>query len=255
MAPDLAAGKSRRSRFFNTRCNTALIALPDRRFADLTRQSIAFITKRMGPRIERIDDASGNLGAWGADMSTDLLPRIILIALVAFLASPAHPQPAPPGQLLPNAVSIERSVVFDVTAPTGSLKETVQKGQQLLWRARRSPNDRRFELTDMSVAFLRSEAPNEVKITFAAHVSAFGWRPESDPKLEVIVRTRGGASIYAWNFAVSVRCADSNRPLSPLSQVVPSDIAANLFSSVGTVEISEYREPNAVILTARQCPT
>jgi hypothetical protein len=52
-----------------------------------------------------------------------------------------------------------------------------------------------------------------------------------------------------------VRCADSNRPLPPLSQVVPNDIAANLFNNVGTVEISEYREPNAPILTARQCPS
>ena len=185
-------------------------------------------------------------------MSTDLTPRIALIA--AFLASPAHAQPAP-GQAPPNAVSIEQSAVFDVTPVTGALKETVQNGQQLVWRARRSPNDRRFGLTDMSVAFLRSEAPTEVKITFAGHVSAFGWRPESDPKLEVIVRTRGGASIYFWNFAVSVRCADSNRPLPPLSQVVPNDLTANLFNSVGTVEISEYREPNAPILTARQCPS
>ena len=47
----------------------------------------------------------------------------------------------------------------------------------------------------------------------------------------------------------------TNRPLPPLSQVVPNDIAANLFNSVGTVEISEYREPNSPILTARQCPT
>ena len=209
----------------------------------------------MDPRIEPAGDASRNLGAAGADMSTDLIPRIALIALAAFLASPAHAQPAAPGQPPPNAVSIEQSAVFDVTPVTGALKETVQKGQQLVWRARRSPNDRRFELADMSVAFLRSEAPTEVKIIFAAHVSAFGWRPESDPKLEVIVRTRGGASIYFWNFAVSVRCADSNRPLPPLSQVVPDDIAANLFSSVGTVEISEYREPNAPILTARQCPS
>jgi hypothetical protein len=190
-----------------------------------------------------------------ADMSTDLIPRIVLIALAAFLASPAHTQPAAPGQPPPNAVSIEQSAVFDVTPATGTLKETVQKGQQLVWRARRRPNDRRFELTDMSVAFLRSEAPTEMKITFAGHVSAFGWRPESEPKLEVIVRTRGGASIYFWNFAVSVRCADSKRPLPPLSQVVPDDIATNLFNSVGTVEISEYREPNAPILTARQCPS
>ena len=188
-------------------------------------------------------------------MSTDLTPRIALIALAAFLASPAHAQPAVPGQPLPNAVSIEGSAVFDVTSASGALKETVQNGQQLVWRARRSPNDRRFALTDMSVALLRSEAPPEVKMTFAGHVSAFGWRPESDPKLQVIVRTRGGAAIYFWNFAVSVRCADSNRPLPPLSQVVPNDIAANLFNSVGAVEISEYREPNDVILTARQCPS
>jgi hypothetical protein len=38
----------------------------------------------------------------------------------------------------------------------------------------------------------------------------------------------------------------------PLSQGVPNDIAPNLFNSVGTVEISEYREPNSPILTARR---
>jgi hypothetical protein len=149
-------------------------------------------------------------------MSTDLTPRIALIALAAFFAGPAHAQQAAPGQPPPNAVSVEKSAVFDVRPASGALKE---------------------------------------KITFSGHVSAFGWRPESDPQLEVIVRTRGGASIYFWNFAVSVRCADSNRPLPPLSQVVPNDIAANLFNNVGTVEISEYREPNAPILSARQCPS
>jgi hypothetical protein len=203
----------------------------------------------------RIEPAGAMSSLRGPDMSIDLMPRIALIALAAFLARSAHAQPAAPGQPTANAVSIEQSAVFDVVSTTGTLKETVQKGQQLVWRARRSPNDRRFELTEMSVAFLRNEAPSEVKITFAGHVSAFGWRPESDPKLQVIVRTRGGASIYFWNFAVSVRCADSNRPLPPLSQVVPNDIAANLFNSVGAVEISEYREPNAPILTARQCPS
>jgi hypothetical protein len=75
-------------------------------------------------------------------------------------------------------VSVEQSAVFDITPVTGALKETVQKGQQLVWRARRSPNERRFEVTDMSVALLRNEAPGEVKITFAGHVSALGWRPE-----------------------------------------------------------------------------
>jgi len=122
-------------------------------------------------------------------------------------------QPGQTTQPPPNAVSVEQSAVFDVTPVTGTLKETVQKRQQLVWRTRRSPDERRFELTDMSVALLRNQAPGEVKITFAGHVSALGWRPEGDPKVEVIIGTRGGASIYSWTVGFSVRCADTNRPL------------------------------------------
>jgi hypothetical protein len=187
-------------------------------------------------------------------MPTHFICRIALIGLATLIAWPAHAQPAPTGQPPPNAVSAEEPAIFDVTSVTGALKETVQKEQQLVWQARRSPNERRFQLTEMSVAFLR-EAPGEVKITFAGHVSAFGWRPDGEPKLNVTVRTRGGASIYSWTFGVSVRCADNNRPLPSLSQTVPNDIAANLFNSVGAVEISEYREPASPILTARPCPS
>jgi hypothetical protein len=189
------------------------------------------------------------------DIPTHFISGISLICLATLVAWPVHAQPAPTGQSAPNAVSVERSAIFDVTPVTGTLKETVRKEQQLVWRARRSPNERRFQLTDMSVAFLRNQAPGEVKITFVGHVSAFGWRPDGEPKLNVTARTRGGASIYSWTFDVSVRCADSNRPLATLSQTVPNDIAANLFNSVGAVEISEYREPNSPILTARQCPS
>jgi hypothetical protein len=83
--------------------------------------------------------------------------------------------------------------------------------------------------------------------------TALGWRPEGDPKVEVIIRTRGGASIYSWTGGFSVRCADANRPLPPLSHAVPNDIAPNLFNSVGTVEISEYREPNKAAVRQYDC--
>jgi hypothetical protein len=178
----------------------------------------------------------------------------LLVAAATAWPFAACAQEGQTSQPPPNAVSIEQSAVFDVTPVTGTLKETAQKRQQLVWRARRSPNESRFELTDMSVALLRNQTTGEVKITFAGHVSALGWRPERDPKLAVIIRTRGGASIHSWTVGVSVRCADMDRPLPPLSQMVPNDIASNLFNSAGTVEISEYREPNSPILMVRQCP-
>jgi hypothetical protein len=152
------------------------------------------------------------------DTPTHFICRIALIGLATLVAWPVHAQPAPTGQPPPNAVSVERSAILDVTPVTGTLKETVRKEQQLVWRARRSPNERRFQLTDMSVAFLRNQAPAEVKITFVGHVSAFGWRPDGEPKLNVTARTRGGASIYSWTFDLSVRCADNNRPLPSLAK-------------------------------------
>src|SRR5262249_42763585 len=128
-------------------------------------------------------------------MSTDLMPRLALIALAALLAGGAQAQPAAPGQPPPNAVSIEQPAVFDVASTTGALKETVQKGQQLVWRARRSPNDRRFELTDMSVALLRNEAPSEGEITFARDGSAGGRRPGGGPEIPGLGCPPGGAAV------------------------------------------------------------
>ena len=68
-----------------------------------------------------------------------------LIALSLFVALPARTQ-TPPNQLTPDAadaVSLE-PVIFEIVPITGTLKESVQKGQQLVWLGRQGANDRRI---------------------------------------------------------------------------------------------------------------
>ena len=52
-------------------------------------------------------------------------------------------QPGQTRQPPPNAVSVEQSAVFDVTPITATLKETVQKQQQLVWRVAHKSGRRR----------------------------------------------------------------------------------------------------------------
>jgi hypothetical protein len=187
---------------------------------------------------------------------TNIIRLPALIAVSLFVALPARAQTTTPNQLTPDAadaVSFE-PVIFEIAPITGTLKESVQKGQQLVWLGRQGANDRRFQATNISVAFLRNDANSDVKMTFAAQVSSFGYRPVDEAKLNVIVRTRTGASIHSWNFGLSIRCADKGRPVAPISHNVPSDIAANVFNNVGTVEIADYREPNYPRVIARRCP-
>ncbi|HEY7663416.1 MAG TPA: hypothetical protein VH934_09880 [Xanthobacteraceae bacterium] len=149
--------------------------------------------------------------------------------------------------------TLERSASFEISPISGSLKETRQSGQQLVWLGKGGPDDRRFQITNISVAFLRSDAAGEVKMTFAGDISSFGYRPVDEARLNIIVRTRGGSSIYSWIAGISVRCTDSNRPIT-LSQEIPGDVAANVFNNVGAVEVAEYRQPDLPPVKVRRCP-
>jgi hypothetical protein len=94
-------------------------------------------------------------------------------------------------------VTLERPAIFEISPISGSLKETRQNGQELNWRERRGSKDRRFQVANISVAFLRSGAAGDVKMTFAGNIASFGYRPVDEAKLNVIVRTKGGSSIYS----------------------------------------------------------
>jgi hypothetical protein len=54
-------------------------------------------------------------------------------------------------------------------------------------------------------------------------------------------------------FGISVKCADKDRPLTLLTHDVPSDVAANVFTNVSTVEIAEPSELNYRGVSVQRC--
>jgi hypothetical protein len=90
-------------------------------------------------------------------------------------------------------------------------------------------------------------------MTFSGNISSLGYSTSEEPKLNVIVRTKGGASLHSWNLGFSVKCGDNNQPLTPVIHEVPRDLAANLFTNVGAVEIAEFNEPNSSGVKVQPC--
>jgi hypothetical protein len=186
----------------------------------------------------------------------DLARRAALIGLSILVGLPVRAQTTDTGGPTPDAVesvTLEQPAIFEIRSTTGTLKETVQKGQQLTWRGKGGSEDRRFQVGNISVAFLRNEATGELKMTFAGNASSLGFRPLDEARLNIIVRTKAGASIHSWSLGVSIKCADYDQPLAPLTHEVPSDIAANVFTNVGSVEIAERRDPNLRRVMVRRC--
>jgi hypothetical protein len=183
-------------------------------------------------------------------MTINWTPRAALIVL-SCAASAAHAQTSRPqnGEF----VMLDRPAVFDINPNTGSLKESVQKGQPLVWHPKEKPNEPRFQVTNMSVAFLRSESGGQVKMTFTGNISSLGYLTAEEAKLNAIVRAKGGASLHSWSFDISVKCADKDQPLTPLTHDVPNDLAQNIFKNVSTVEIAEPAEPNFPGVRVQRC--
>ena len=165
-------------------------------------------------------------------MTINLTRLAVLAGLSIFVASGARAQPAQPGSAKPDAAefaALERPVAFEISANTGTLKETAQRGQELIWVRKDNPSDRRFQVTNISVGFLRSEAGGQVQMTFSGNTTSLGYSTPEEAKLNVIVRTKGGASLHSWTLGFSVKCGDNNQPLTPITHEVPRDLAANLF--------------------------
>jgi hypothetical protein len=186
------------------------------------------------------------------------LTGIGIVAGLSMLAAllPALAQLNQRGSAKPDAAefaSLERPVAFEISLSTGTLKETAQRGQELIWIRKDNPSDRRFQVTNISVGFLRREAGGQVQMTFSGNTTSLGYSTSEEAKLNVIIRTPGGASLHSWSLGFSVRCGDNNQPLTPITHDVPPDLTASLFRNVGVVEIAEVGEANSPGVKVQPC--
>jgi hypothetical protein len=103
---------------------------------------------------------------------------VIVLASCAASAAPAQVSRPTNGEF----VVLDRPAVFEMNPNTGSLKESVQKGQQLVWHPKEKSNEPRFQVTNISLAFLRSESGGQVKMTFTGNVSSLGYSTPEEAK-------------------------------------------------------------------------
>jgi hypothetical protein len=189
-------------------------------------------------------------------MRMDVTRRAALVGLSALITLPARAQSGPknapkqpspenaPKQPSPESATLEKSVVLDISTTTGSLKESVQKGQELVWHIKDRPSERAFQMTNLAVGLIRTETGGQLMLTFSCNVSSLGYMTSEEAKLNMIMRTKGGAALHAWTFGISVKCADKDQSVPPQSHEVPKDIAANVFTNAFSIEIAEYTEAN-----------
>ena len=101
-------------------------------------------------------------------MTINVTRRAAVIGLSTCIALPVRAQTTSRSKDAADTLTLEQPAVFDITANTGSLKETVQKGQQLVWRRKGAESDGGFQVSNVSIAFLRSESGGQVKTCWMA---------------------------------------------------------------------------------------
>ena len=181
---------------------------------------------------------------------------IAILVGLSLIALPAGAEPNQPGSAKPDGAEIaalERPVAFEISPSTGTLKETAQRGQELIWIRKDNPSERRFQVTNISIGFVRSEVEGQVQMTFSGNTTSLGYSTSEEAKLNVIMRTPGGASLHSWSLGFSVKCGDNKQPLTPITHDVPRDLTASLFRNVGAVEIAEVGEANSPGVRVQPC--
>src|SRR5262249_61519651 len=124
----------------------------------------------------------------------NLTRRAALIGLSTCAALPARAQTnrTREGEF----VTLDRPATFDISPNTGSLKESVKKEQQLVWHPKDKPNEPRFQITNISVAFLREQTGGHVKMTFTGKVSSRGYATSEDANVNLHHRANAASPLH-----------------------------------------------------------
>ncbi len=187
-------------------------------------------------------------------MITRVTRRAALIGLSAVSAMPVRAQ-SPKNNPRPGAdlATLEKAAVFEIDQKSGKLIETIQKEQELFWRLKESPNDRTIQISNIAIAFIRSDTGGQIKMSFSCNISSLGFLAFDEAKLNIIARSKGGAALHAWSLGIPVKCTDKNQTLSPQMHEIPDDIAPNVFTNVSTVEVAEPTGPDFPGLKIQRC--
>jgi hypothetical protein len=192
------------------------------------------------------------------------LAAATLASASALLAPRLRAQPnrtAPPDARTGNATkkgdteaaTLEKPVALDIATTMGSLKESVQNGQELVWHRKGEPAQRLFQVTNIAVGLLRSETGGQVTVTFSCNVSSLGYMTSEEAKLNIVLRTKGGAALHSWELGIPVKCTDKSQSLPPRTHDLPKEIAANVFTNVSSIEIAEYTEAGSPEQKVQRC--
>ena len=167
---------------------------------------------------------------------------------------PAGPHPCASNPVIADAVEIarvEKPAIFNVLAVSGSLKETRQAGQELIWKLLGHSKRDGLRMSNLSVGLLA--ARGKVTMTFSASTFSLGYRTAENARVHVILRTRGGAALHTSVIALTVSCSDNNQTLHPPTAEIPDSIAAVVFANVAAVEVTEHAEPGTSGLKVIRC--
>jgi hypothetical protein len=187
-------------------------------------------------------------------MMTKVTRRTALVGLSAFAAVPVRAQSKKDSARQGSGVAtLQKAAVFELDQKSGTVKETIQKEQQLIWHLKERQNEPTIQISNISVAFIRSGTGGSVKMSFSCNVSSLGFHAAEEAKLNIIARSKGGAALHSWSLGIPVKCTDKNQTLSPQMHEIPNDVAPNVFTNVTSVEVAEPTGPDFPGVKVQRC--